>query len=102
MKSGSNQAVSWAGRSSRLPEVGNRHASGPSDVAVKSSVGQISASKSASVKLVQGESTTRSASASPGSVKSIPSPVSTSNNIKDGHFRNAGGGMSDVPLTFYQ
>ncbi|KAM6569883.1 hypothetical protein CsatB_017868 [Cannabis sativa] len=99
VKSGSNHAVSWAGRSSRLPEVGNRHSSGPSDVAVKSSVAQVSASKSVSVKLVHGESTTRSASASPGSVKSIPSPVSTGNNIKDGHFRNASGGMSDVPLT---
>lgn len=99
VKSGSNQAVPWPGRS-RIPEDGNRHSGGSSDVAVKSSVAQVSASKSASVKLVHGESTTRSASASPGSMKSIPSsPVSASTNTKDGHPRNAGGGMSDVPLT---
>ncbi|KAF4363682.1 hypothetical protein G4B88_030181 [Cannabis sativa] len=99
VKPGSNHAVSWAGRSARLPEVGNRNSSGPSDVAVKSSVGQVFPSKSVSVKLVHGDSTTRSASASPGSVKSVPSPGSAGNNIKDGHFRNASGGMSDVPLT---
>ncbi|XP_015882642.3 uncharacterized protein LOC107418459 [Ziziphus jujuba] len=98
VKSGSNQAVPWPGRS-RLPEVGNRHSGGSSDVAMKSSVTQVSASKSASVKLVQGESATRSASASPGSIKSVPSPVSAGTNLKEGQPRNtAAVGTSDVPL----
>lgn len=99
MKSGSNQVVSWPGRS--RPEVGNKHPGGSSDIAIKSAYANFQATKYPSVKLVPGESTTRSASASPGSMKSVPSPASVSTNLKDGHPRNtgAGGSMSDVPLT---
>ncbi|KAF2314709.1 hypothetical protein GH714_030117 [Hevea brasiliensis] len=74
-KSGSNQAVSWAARP-RLPEVsqgGNRHSGASFEVAMKSSAAQLSASKNAPVKLGQGETTTKFASASPGSMKSAPS-----------------------------
>ncbi|XP_057995602.1 uncharacterized protein LOC110660483 isoform X2 [Hevea brasiliensis] len=101
-KSGSNQAVSWAARS-RLPEVshgGNRHLGASSDVAMKSSPAQVSASKNAPVKLVPGETTAKSASASPGSMKSAPSSASVGNNLKEGQARNTGvSGGSDPPLT---
>ncbi|XP_021592771.1 uncharacterized protein LOC110600267 isoform X2 [Manihot esculenta] len=101
-KSGSNQAVSWAARS-RLPEVshgGSRHLGASSEIAMKSSAAQIPASKNAPVKLVLGETTTKSASASPGSVKSSPSPASVGNNLREGQTRNTGGsGGSDPPLT---
>ncbi|XP_015579814.1 uncharacterized protein LOC8258101 [Ricinus communis] len=101
-KSGSNQAVSWAARP-RLPEVshgGNRHLSASSEVAMKSSAAQISASKNTPVKLVQGETATKSTSASPGSLKSAPSSASVGNNIKDGQPRNTGvNGGSEPPLT---
>jgi hypothetical protein len=99
-KSGSNQAVPWSARS-RISEVshgGNRHLGAPTDVAVKSSVTQLSASKAASVKVVQGESTSRSASASPGSMKSVPSSALATANSKDGQPRHAAGIASDLPL----
>ncbi|ONI08422.1 hypothetical protein PRUPE_5G177500 [Prunus persica] len=96
-----NPAVSWSARP-RLSEAsngGNRHSGGSTDVAVKSSVTQLSVSKSASVKLVQGDSVTKSASASPGS-KSVPSPVSASSNLKDGQSRIVAVGVTvDLPLT---
>lgn len=101
-KSGSNQGVSWPARP-RLPETshgGNRHSGGSSDVAMKSSVTQVSTSKAAPVKLVQGENTLKSASPSPGSMKSTPSPASASTSLKDGQPRNtAVGGASDLPLS---
>ncbi|KAB1202455.1 hypothetical protein CJ030_MR8G019527 [Morella rubra] len=102
-KSGSNQAVPWPARA-RLPEVshgGNRHAGASTDVAVKSSAPPLSASKTAPVKVVQGESTSRSASASPGSTKSVSvlSPAQASTNLKDGQARHAVGVTSDLPLT---
>jgi hypothetical protein len=99
-KSGSNQAVPWHARS-RLPEVspgGNRHSGAATDVAVKSSVAQFSASKAAPVKVVQGESTSRSASASPGSMKTVPSTAPACTNLKDGQCRNAVGVTSDLPV----
>lgn len=97
VKSGSNQVVSWRTR----PEVGNRQSGGSSDYVFKNAITQLQVAKLASAKPVYGESTTRSASASPGSMKSVPSPASASTNLKDGHPRNAGtgGSMSDVPLT---
>ncbi|XP_050257136.1 uncharacterized protein LOC126702478 [Quercus robur] len=100
-KSGSNQSVPWSARS-RLPEVshgGNRHSGMSSDVAMKSSVTQLSASKTTSVKIVQGESITRSASASPGSIKSVPSPAPVNTNLRDSQARNAVGNAADLPLT---
>ncbi|KAM2699747.1 hypothetical protein EV1_038584 [Malus domestica] len=100
-KSNLNAAVSWSPRP-RLPEVshgGNRHSGGSADVAVKSSVTQLSASKSASVKLVHGDST-KSASVSPGSLKSVPSPVSASSNLKDGLPQIVAVGVTvDLPST---
>ncbi|GLU12214.1 hypothetical protein SLE2022_289120 [Rubroshorea leprosula] len=100
-KSGSNQAVSWPARS-RLSEAshgGSKH-SGSSEVAAKSSVTQVSASKTGSVKLVQGDTATKSASASPGSMKAASSPASASTNLKDGQSRNAtAGGTSDLQAT---
>ncbi|XP_022767604.1 mucin-19-like isoform X2 [Durio zibethinus] len=89
-KSGSNQAVPWSARP-RLSEVshsGNKH-SGSSEVAMKSSVTQLSASKTGSVKLAQGEAATKSASASPGSMKAATSPASACTNLKDVQARNA-------------
>ncbi|KAK0588356.1 hypothetical protein LWI29_038508 [Acer saccharum] len=100
-KSGSNQAVSWSSRS-RLPEVphsGNRQTGGSSEVAIKSLVTQPAASKAASVKLVQGETATKSAFTSPLSMKSVPLAASVTTNLKDGQPRNAGGGASDLPST---
>ncbi|KAJ4826326.1 hypothetical protein Tsubulata_042413 [Turnera subulata] len=100
-KSGSNQAVPWQARS-RLPEVshgGNRHVGVSSDVAMKSSVVQVSASKAVPAKHVQGESTTKSATASPGSVKSAPSAAPAGNSLKEGQPRNVASGVSDLPMT---
>ncbi|KAJ0049372.1 hypothetical protein Pint_15392 [Pistacia integerrima] len=96
-----NQAVSWPA-GSRLPEVtpgGNRQSGGSSEVAVKSLV-QPTASKIAAVKPVSGEPTTKSAFASPVSVKSAPSPTSVGTNLKDGQSRNSvGAGATDLPST---
>ncbi|XP_057473036.1 uncharacterized protein LOC130761542 isoform X2 [Actinidia eriantha] len=96
-KSGSTQTVSWASRS-RLSEVshgGNQHPGVSSDVAMKSSVTQLYASKPASVKAVHGESTAKSTSSSPGPMKSALSPAS----VKDGQPRIVMGGTSDLPST---
>ncbi|KAL5788866.1 hypothetical protein ACOSP7_005815 [Xanthoceras sorbifolium] len=100
-KSGSNQAVSWSSRP-RLPEVphsGNRQTGGSAEVAIKSVVTQPTASKAASVKLVQGETATKSAFASSVSMKSAPLAASMSTNPKDGQPRNAAAGASDLPST---
>ncbi|KAK8521418.1 hypothetical protein V6N12_005324 [Hibiscus sabdariffa] len=89
-KSGSNQAVPWSARA-RLSEVchgGSKH-SGSSEVAMKSSVTQLSSSKFGMVKIAQGEPTTKSSSASPGPMKAATSPASASTNLKDGQTRNS-------------
>ncbi|KAJ7956271.1 BAH domain [Quillaja saponaria] len=102
-KSGSSQGVPWSARP-RPPEVaqgGNRHSVASSDVLIKSSVTQLSSSKTAPVKLAQGESASRStfASASPGSMKSVLSSASANTNSKDGLPRGATvGGASDLPV----
>ncbi|XP_044481211.1 uncharacterized protein LOC123207801 isoform X1 [Mangifera indica] len=89
-KTGSNQAVSWPSRT--------RNSGGSLDVAIKSSGMQLSGSKNASVKLVQGETATKSASF--GCIKPSPSPASVSTNLKDGQPRNASAsGASDLPST---
>ncbi|KAF8399305.1 hypothetical protein HHK36_015170 [Tetracentron sinense] len=102
-KSGSSQAVSWPTKPG-FPEVshgGNRRTGGSSEVPMKSSVIQPSASKTAPVKLGHVEAVSKPLSASPGSMKlsaSLPAPVSI--NSKDLHSRMAvGGGTSDLPLT---
>ncbi|XP_054805967.1 uncharacterized protein LOC129308686 [Prosopis cineraria] len=98
-KAGSGQTVPWPTRA-RLSEVGqggNKNSGGSSDVAVKSSVTQLSASRTSSVKITQGETAARSAS--PGSMKSVPSPTSATMNSKDGQPRAAAlSGVSDLPM----
>ncbi|KAK8518584.1 hypothetical protein V6N12_011835 [Hibiscus sabdariffa] len=100
-KSGSNQAVPWSARA-RLSEVchgGSKH-SGSSEVAMKSSVTQLSSSKTGMVKIAQGEPTTKSASASPGPMKAATSPASASTNLKDGQTQNSAVvGTSDPQAT---
>jgi len=100
-KFSSNQGVTWSTRS-RIPEVsqvGNRPSGVSSEIAMKSSVVQLSASKSGPVKLVQGETVTKSAS-SPGPIKSTASPGTVGNNLKDGQLRNIGvSGASDLPAS---
>ncbi|XVF54162.1 hypothetical protein PTKIN_Ptkin05aG0158800 [Pterospermum kingtungense] len=100
-KSGSNQAVPWSARP-RLSEVshgGSKH-SGSSEVAMKSSVAQVSASKTGSIKLGQGETVAKSASASPGTIKAATSPASASTNSKDVQARNVTAvGTFDPPQT---
>ncbi|KAL6973275.1 non-specific serine,threonine protein kinase [Sarracenia purpurea var. burkii] len=96
-KSGSTQAVSWPSRS-RLPEAshggnGNRHPGGSSEVATKTSITQLYASKTGSVKAVQGELTAKSTSLSPGPMKSVLSPASG----KDGQPRIVVGSTYDLP-----
>ncbi|KAF5730095.1 BAH domain TFIIS helical bundle-like domain isoform 1 [Tripterygium wilfordii] len=95
-KSVSNPVVPWSARP-RIPEIShgaNRQSIGTSEVAVKT------ASKPASVKLVQGDATTKPASASLGSMRSAQSPVYASTNIKDGQARSsAAAGVCDIPLT---
>ncbi|KAK4264304.1 hypothetical protein QN277_025503 [Acacia crassicarpa] len=99
-KTGSGQTVPWPTRT-RLSEVGqggNKNSGGSSDVAVKSSVTQLSASRTSSVKITQGENAARSAS--PGSMKSVPSPTSATINSKDGPPRAAAlSGVSDLPIS---
>ncbi|KAJ6672434.1 BAH AND TFIIS DOMAIN-CONTAINING PROTEIN-RELATED [Salix viminalis] len=99
-KSGSNQGVSWTARS-RLPEVshGGNRLGVSSEVATKSPVVQLSASKSGPVKLVQGDTVTKSAS-SPGPLKSAASPNAAGNNLKDGQPRNTGvSGAMELPVS---
>ncbi|KAL6178178.1 hypothetical protein ACLB2K_049697 [Fragaria x ananassa] len=101
-KSGLNQAVPWSARP-RLPEVshgGNRHSGVSTDVAMRSSVTQLSVSNKSSVKLVHRDNITKSASASPVSLKSVPSLVSAGSNLKDGQSRIVPVGVTvDVPMT---
>ncbi|KAF5734738.1 BAH domain TFIIS helical bundle-like domain isoform 4 [Tripterygium wilfordii] len=101
-KSGSNPAVPWSARP-RIREIShgaNRQSGGTSEVAVKNSVTQLSASKPASVKLVQGDATTTPpASASLESMRTAQSPVYASTDAKDGESRNAAAaGASDILL----
>lgn len=100
-KSGSSQAVPWSSRP-RISEVahgGNRHSGGSSEIAMKSSLTQLSSSKTAPVKLLQGE-IAKSGSASQGLAKSATSPASVSTSLKDGQSRVAvAGNASEPPLT---
>ncbi|KAK8685244.1 hypothetical protein V6N13_041249 [Hibiscus sabdariffa] len=100
-KSGSNQAVPWSARP-RLSEVshcGSKN-SGSSEVAMKTSVTQLSALKAGSIKLAQGETATKCASASMGSMKAAASPASAGANLKDVQARNATVvGSSDPQIT---
>ncbi|KAL8465332.1 hypothetical protein ACS0TY_034726 [Phlomoides rotata] len=94
-KSGSSQNASVWSSKSRLPEAyhgGNRTPSG-SDVAMKSSITQHSASKTTSVKSSHGESNTKSASSSPGQAKLVSPTVSG----KENQAGTSVGGTPDVP-----
>nr|GMD36359.1 uncharacterized protein LOC109150871 isoform X1 [Ipomoea batatas] len=91
----STQGVAWPSKS-RIPETshsGNKNPGGSNDVTPKSSVTQIS-SKTASIKTSQVETTAKSASSSPGPVRSASSPVPG----KDSQARVSLCGASDVPL----
>ncbi|GAB2289530.1 hypothetical protein Dimus_023840 [Dionaea muscipula] len=93
-KSGSCQQAPWTARS--RPEVshgGNRQTSGSSDAVMRSSLAQLSSSKSASVKIVQLESNGKSSPASPGSLKA-PLPASPNANFKDGQPRVSVSGVN--------
>ncbi|KAL2539521.1 TFIIS helical bundle-like domain [Abeliophyllum distichum] len=96
-KSGSTQAVSPWPSKSRLPESsqGGCKNSNGSDVAIKSSITLLSASKTSSVKSSHGENNTKSSSSSPGHIKSTSSPVTG----KDIQPRISVGSASDVPLS---
>ncbi|KNA12433.1 hypothetical protein SOVF_125980, partial [Spinacia oleracea] len=96
VKPGSSQSVPWSGRSQHdHSHGGNRNPSG-SDAAIRSSVTHHSALKSASVKFVQGDSTSKPPSSHPGGVRSTLSPTSAIDNHKDGQSRiNANGGNSE-------
>ncbi|KAG6386162.1 hypothetical protein SASPL_155053 [Salvia splendens] len=88
----------WSSKS-RLPEAshaGSRTLSG-SDVAVKSSITQHSASKTTSVKSSHGENNTKSASSSPGPVK----PSSPAASVKESQPGTSTGGSDtpEAPLT---
>uniref|UniRef100_A0A803L8S6 TFIIS N-terminal domain-containing protein n=1 Tax=Chenopodium quinoa TaxID=63459 RepID=A0A803L8S6_CHEQI len=100
-KSGTSHAVSWPARTrNEASQVGNRHPSGSSDATMKNSISQLSSSKSAPVKLVQGDAIAKSpsASASPGAVKLASSPASTSASLRDGHLRTSFvSGSSELP-----
>lgn len=94
-KSGSTQAASWPSKT-RLPDGhGGRSSGGSGDVVLKSSVTQVSASKTASVKVSNVETTTKSASLSPGPIKSASSPASG----KEVQPRTTTGCVTDVPLS---
>ncbi|XP_010533503.1 PREDICTED: uncharacterized protein LOC104809274 [Tarenaya hassleriana] len=87
-KSSSGQGVSWTGR--RLPE--SPHGT------IKTAISHSHSSKLSSVKLIQGENNTKSASPSPGATRSALSPTSGGLNMKEGQQRNSGGvAVSDVP-----
>ncbi|KAK4437176.1 hypothetical protein Salat_0051500 [Sesamum alatum] len=94
-KSGSTQATSVWSSKSRLPEVsqGGKTTSG-SDVVIKSSITQHSASKTTSVKSSHGESIAKSASSSPGPVK----PASPCASGKESQPGISVGGTLDAPL----
>lgn len=102
-KSGSGPSSPCPAKS-RVVDVGqggNRHSGVSSDIAMKSSVTQISTSKTSSLKIVQGENTPKSASTSafPGHAKSVPSPVSAITNLKDGQPHVAAvNGSSIIPI----
>ncbi|CAI9112559.1 OLC1v1013025C1 [Oldenlandia corymbosa var. corymbosa] len=93
-KSESTQIASWPSKSRISDSHGSRNLGGSNDVALKSSVTQLSASKAMSVKVSQVESTAKSASSSPVAVKSASSPAS----VKDSQPKS--GCASEVPLSF--
>ncbi|KAE8694551.1 39S ribosomal protein L47 [Hibiscus syriacus] len=89
-KSSSSQAVPWPARPrpSEVSQSGSKHCASP-EVAMKSSVTHLSASRTGSVKLAQGDISTKSASPSLGPMKAVSLSTSASANLKDGHARNA-------------
>ncbi|XP_042490492.1 uncharacterized protein LOC122070421 [Macadamia integrifolia] len=102
-KSGSGNAVSWPSKPgfSEVPHGGSRRTGGSSEVAVKSSITQPSASKSAQVKIGHGDAFSKSTSVSPRSVKlSTSFPTTVATDSKDSHCKMAvSGGASEPPLS---
>ncbi|XP_057982957.1 uncharacterized protein LOC131167908 isoform X2 [Malania oleifera] len=103
-KSGSNRGVSWPAKSvsSEGSHVGTRRVGGSSEVGIKNSSIQPSASKAPQVKVGPGEAVSKfSPVASPGLTKS-PASLTTAaaSNLKDANCKmNVGSGASDLPLT---
>ncbi|KAL0318417.1 UNVERIFIED_CONTAM: hypothetical protein Sangu_1997900 [Sesamum angustifolium] len=95
-KSGSTQGTSVWSSKSRLTEASHavKTPSG-SDIAMKSSISQQSASKTNSIKSSHGENITKSASSSPGPVK----PASPHTSVKDSQPGISVGGSPDAPTT---
>ncbi|KAL7139037.1 hypothetical protein ABFS83_09G023900 [Erythranthe nasuta] len=90
-KSGSTQGASVWSSKSNLPESSN----GGSEVAVRSSTNQHSASKTTSMKSSHGESNPKSAPSTPGVVKPVSPPASD----KESHPVVSVSGTPDLPLT---
>ncbi|CAH2043775.1 unnamed protein product [Thlaspi arvense] len=97
-KSGSNQGASWPGRP-RQSEVshGGRH-SGVSTDAAKTSVSHLHPSKSVSVK-IPSEQSMKSATTSPSSTRSAPSPGTGVAVVSDGQQRSTGALHREVGLS---
>ncbi|KAL0440866.1 UNVERIFIED_CONTAM: hypothetical protein Sradi_0025500 [Sesamum radiatum] len=95
-KSGSTQGTSVWSSKSRLTEASHavKTPSG-SDIAMKSSISQQSASKTNSIKSSHGENITKSASSSPGPVK----PASPHTSVKESQPGISVGGSPDAPTT---
>ncbi|KAK9669398.1 hypothetical protein RND81_13G126900 [Saponaria officinalis] len=95
-----SQGVSWTARHRNdVSHGGNRHASA-SDAAMKNTHSQLSSSKSAPAKSIQGEVVAKSVSASPAPARLPSSPVSTGANMKDGHHKlSVICGSSELPLS---
>ncbi|XP_031373534.1 uncharacterized protein LOC116188369 isoform X1 [Punica granatum] len=98
-KMSSNQTVSGSARS-RLPEAphANKNIGGSSEGAPRSPTVQLSASKAAPAKLLQGETASKSASQFQGSMKLATAQTSPNVNLRDGQPRISSS-LSDVPLT---
>ncbi|KAK4394626.1 hypothetical protein Sango_1616900 [Sesamum angolense] len=95
-KSGTTQGTSVWSSKSRLTEASHavKTPSG-SDIAMKSSISQQSASKTNSIKSSHGENVTKSASSSPGPVK----PASPHTSVKESQPAISVGGSPDAPTT---
>ncbi|KAL2243977.1 UNVERIFIED_CONTAM: hypothetical protein Sindi_0515700 [Sesamum indicum] len=95
-KSGSTQGTSVWSSKSRLTEASHAvKTPNGSDVAMKSSITQQSASKTISIKSSHGENITKSASSSPGPVK----PASPHTSGKESQPGISVGGSPDAPIT---
>ncbi|KAL9243165.1 hypothetical protein vseg_017087 [Gypsophila vaccaria] len=94
-----SHGVSWTRSRNDVSHGVTRHASA-SDAAIKNPHSQLSSSKSAPVKSIQGEVAAKSVSASPATAKLPSSPASTGANMKDGHHKiSVICGSSELPIS---